>query len=446
MSSSILHRSLEKSYPTAASGEGVYLITKDGRKILDGSSGAAVSSVGHGNKEVIDAVIEQAKSLAFAHTAFFTSDPAENLAQVIINKSDNAFSKATFFCSGSEAVDSALKIARQYHVYNGELERVNFIGRNDSYHGNTLGALAAGNNTSRREPFGPILSSTFHHVSRCFYDADGAGVSEKEYEDRLITEFEEKINLLNPKTVAAIIIEPVSGATLGGVPATATYLPRLRDLCSRHGILVIFDEVMCGMGRVGTYHAWQTLGGVAPDLQTIGKGLGAGYQPLSAVLISEKICAQFARGSREGKKFVSGHTFQGHAMACAGALAVNRIIERDNLLDNVQKMGKLLEARLSVGLPPAFKQHGGSLRGLGLFRAVDFGRWRESVGGVGAAPLAQEVSEECFKQGAAVYLCSAAVDAVLFAPPFIIEEKEVSILASTFLRALDIVLEGRRVF
>ncbi|OJD14196.1 hypothetical protein AJ78_05436 [Emergomyces pasteurianus Ep9510] len=439
--SAVFHRSLEKSYPTAVKGEGVYLFTDKGERILDGCCGAAVSSVGHGNKEVIEAVVTQAKDLAFAHTSFFTSDPAEELARAIISKSDDEFSKVTFLGSGSEAVDSALKIARQYHIYNGEPERVHFIGRNDSYHGNTLGALAAGNNTARREPFAPILSSVFHHVSRCFYDADGAGVTEDDYEDRLIAEFEDKIHSLGSKTVAAIIVEPVVGATLGTVPATKTYLPRLKNLCSHHGILAIFDEVMCGMGRSGTYHAWQSLGGVGPDLQTIGKGLGAGYQPLSAVLIGKKVYRMFEEHSKGPEKFVSGHTFQGHSMACAGALAVQKILARDNLILNVRKKGLLLESILREGLSSYIKEHGVSLRGLGLFRTVDFGQLGISAG---SRPLAPEVSEECFKKGAAVYLCSGTVDALLFAPPFIISENEISALAKIFLESVKSVLERRQ--
>ncbi|PGG95517.1 hypothetical protein AJ79_10012 [Helicocarpus griseus UAMH5409] len=440
--SAVFHRSLEKSYPTAVRGEGVYLITDKGQKILDGCCGAAVSSVGHGNTEVIEAVVAQARKMAFAHSSFFTSDSAEELARVIINRSDNAFSKVTFLCSGSEAVDSALKIARQYHLYNGEPERVNFIGRNHSYHGNTLGALAAGNNTSRRDPFAPILSPVFHHVSRCFYDTDGIGLEESEYEDRLIAEFENKINALGPKTVAAVIVEPVVGSTLGTVPATATYLPRLKELCSRHGILVIFDEVMCGMGRVGTYHAWQSLGGIAPDLQTIGKGLGAGYQPLSAVLIGKRVYDMFEEHSKGSNKFLSGHTFQGHSMACAGALTVQKILERDNLVFNVQERGLLLESVLREGLSSYIKDYDVSLRGLGLFRTVDFGQLAASGGG---RPLASEVSEECFKQGAAVYLCSGAVDALLFAPPFIISEDEIYTLANIFSASLKSVLDRRQV-
>lgn len=440
MSSAIFHRSVDKAYPEAVSGDGVYLITRTGQKILDGSSGAAVSCLGHNNAEVVDAIVAQARSLNFAHTHFFTSDPAEQLASHLLAESREAFAKVMFLCSGSEAVESALKVARQFHVYRGEPGRVNFIGRVHSYHGNTLGALSAGNNPARRATFEPVLSPAFHHVSRCFYGADGQGRSEEEYEDALIAEFEAKANELGPQTVAAIIVEPVVGATLGAAVATKTYLPRLRQLCDRHGILLIFDEVMCGMGRSGTYHAWEQLGGVAPDLQTIGKGLSGGYQPLSAVLIGKKVYDVFEACSKDGEKFTNGHTFQGHSVACAASLAVQKILKRDGLVQNVAKMGPLLQARIEEGLPTELVKLGARMRGVGLFRAIDFGEAASAFGGA----LAGEVGEETFKQGAAVYPCSSAVDAILFAPPFIISSEEVAVLADTFLRALGNVLARRR--
>lgn len=439
MSSAIFHRSLEKSYPSAAQGDGVYLITAEGKKVLDGSSGAAVSCLGHGNRQVVDAIITQAQSLCFAHTSFFTSNPAEELAKALMDSSNGAFSKAIFLSSGSEAVESTLKLARQYHIYKGNDRRVNIIGRIGSYHGNTLGSLAAGNNPARRNPFAPMLASCFHHVSRCFYAADGSVLDENQYEDKLIAEFEGKFNELGPETVAAVIVEPVGGATLGTVPPTKTYLPRLQELCHCYGVLLIFDEVMCGMGRIGTYHAWQSLGGVAPDLQTIGKGLGAGYQPISAILIGEEVHSTFKANSKRGQAFVSGHTYQGHAMGCAAALAVNKIIFRDGLLRNVLKMGELLENILRRELPPEFEEQGGRLRGMGLFRTVDFGNLGAHHGG----PLSAQVAAETFTQGAAVYTCSAAVDAVMFAPPFIIHDTEVLKLVRIFVKALNLVLKRR---
>lgn len=440
MSSAIFHRSLDKAYPEAVSGEGVFLVTSSGRRILDGSSGAAVSCLGHSNQEVIEAIVTQTRSLSFAHTLFFTSDPAEKLAALILGESHGAFAKVAFMCSGSEAVESALKIARQFHVYRGEPARVNFIGRVHSYHGNTLGALAVGNNPARRAAFGPVLSPVFHHVSRCFHGADGAGRTEEEYEDSLIAEFEAKVDELGPETVAAIIVEPVVGATLGAAAATKTYIPRLRKLCDRHGILLIFDEVMCGLGRSGTYHAWEQLGGVSPDLQTVGKGLAGGYQPLSAVLMGNKVFDVFEEGSKGGNKFTSGHTFQGHSLACAAALTVQTILKRDALVQNVASMGSLLHSTLDKGLPSNLVELGASVRGVGLFRAVDFGK----AGSVFGGPLAAEVGEETFKEGAAVYPCSSAVDAILFAPPFIISSEEIALLGDTFLKALGKVLERRR--
>ncbi|KAI1378846.1 pyridoxal phosphate-dependent transferase [Hypoxylon crocopeplum] len=437
--SAILHRSLEKTYPTALKGDGVYLLTADGRRILDGSSGAAVSSIGHGNSEVIEAICAQARQLAFAHTSFFTSDPAEELARLIMERSDGAFSKVVWLSSGSEAVESALKIARQYHVYRGEPDRVNIVGRMDSYHGNTLGALAAGNNPGRRRIYEPMLSPAFHHVSRCFYDADGKGLSEEEYEDQRINEYEAEFLRLGPHTVAAVILEPVVGATLGSVPATKNYLSRLSELCKRYGILTIFDEVMCGIGRVGTYHAWQSFGSTSPDLQTVAKGLGAGYQPLSAVLIGKTVCDTFLEHSKGPQAFLSGHTFQGHSIGCSSSLTVQKIIVRDGLVSNCQRMGEVLHATLKASLPSSFFEHGGSLRGLGLFRTVDFGK----MGGAFGGPLAKEVSLKAFDLGAAVYLCSSAVDAILICPPFIITETETKELARIFVEALEAVLVKR---
>lgn len=437
--SAVFHRSLEKAYPTAVAGQGIYLKTDDGREIIDGSSGAAVSSIGHGNVEVIEAICDQARALAFAHSSFFTSNPAEDLAKVLIDNSDGAFLNVLFLSSGSEAVESALKLARQFHIYNGEPERINFIGRMNSYHGNTLGALAAGNNPARRAAFDPVLSDRFHHVSRCFYQKDGHGRSEAEYENFLIAELGDKIAELGGKNVAAVIVETVGGATLGSPEPTSNYLRRMSELCKRHGILTIFDEVMCGMGRVGSYHAWRRYGGVAPDLQPVGKGLGAGYLPLAAVLIGPKVQGLFEQSSRGSNAFVSGHTFQDHPMSCASALTVQRIIQRDGLVYKCNEMGKRLVRELHSRLPEAFRSFDGSIRGSGLFQTVDFGEAATSFGG----PIAKDVSIEAFLLGAAVYLCSPAVDAIVICPPFIINDAEATKLADIVAQALRNVLSLR---
>jgi adenosylmethionine-8-amino-7-oxononanoate aminotransferase len=427
----VFHRSLTKEYNTASGGDGVYIVHPDGSKTLDGSSGAAVSCLGHGHPAVIEAIVEQARKMAFAHTSFFTSDPAERLAALLTEQSGGAFSNVMFLNSGSEAVESAIKLARQYHVANGEARRVNFICRKYGYHGNTLGALSAGFNPPRRETFEPLLSPAFHHVSPCFFTRDGReDEGEDAYVDRLLQEYEDMFQTLGPSSVAAVLIEPMAGATLGAVPAARGYLGRLRELSERHGALLIFDEVMCGMGRPGTLHAWQTLGNVAPDLETVGKGLGAGYQPISAVLVSPKV-QKVLKATQATHPFVSGHTYQGHSIGCAAALATQQTIVNDNLLSNVKLMGELMEKELRESVP-MLKE----IRGLGLFKAVEFSTPGESR-------IAADVASTCLSKGLAVYLCSPAVDAILFAPPFIINEQEVKQLVQIFVESTNEVLQGK---
>ncbi len=429
----IFHRSLNKNYDTASGGDGVYIVHPDGSRTVDRSSGSAVSCLGHGHKGVIEAIVDQARKMAFAHTSFFTSDPAEELARLLIDESANAFTKVMFLSSGSEAVGSAIKITRQYHVSRGETKRVNFICRQYAYHGNTLGALSAGFNPPRRQTFEPLLSSAFHHVSPCFFSRDAKdGEDEKAYVNRLLQEYEDMFEKLGSSSVAAVLIETMGWATLGAVPAAKGYLMRLRQLCDKHGALLIFDEVMCGMGRAGTLHAWQSLGNAAPDLQTIGKGLGAGYQPISAILVGHKV-HQVMQASQAQHPFVSGHTYQGHSIGCAAALATQQTIVKDDLLANVRAMGDLLEEELRKQVPNLKE-----IKGLGLFKAVEFATQPGNR-------IAADVASTCLANGAAVYLCSAAVDAILFAPPFIISEQEVHELVSIFAASTRQVLQEKKI-
>lgn len=429
--SAVFHRSQHKLYETAFAASGVYIINADGRRTIDGSSGAAVSCLGHGHTEVIDAIVRQARQLSFVHGSFFTNHPAQDLAKLLIEQSSGAFKRAMLLNSGSEAVESAIKLARQYHVANSQPERVNFISRQYSYHGNTLGALSAGMHFARRSQFAPLLSPSFHHVSRCFYSKDArAGETEEKYTTRLIEGYEAMFQQLGPSTVAAVILEPVSGATLGSVPATKGYLRGVRDVCDRHGALLIFDEVMCGMGRCGTFNAWQSLGGVAPDLQTIGKGLAGGYQPISGVLLNGKVF-DMIESPRTPSVFLSGHTYQDHPMGCAAALATQRVIIRDKLLDKVRVAGRMLRQRLQESVPNISE-----VRGLGLFLTVEFEQTSET-------PIAADVASACLKNGAAVYLCSDATDAVMFAPPFIIADSEIDELVDVFRTSVEEVLSRR---
>lgn len=298
-----------------------------------------------------------------------------------------------------------------------------------------MGALAAGYNPPRRDTFLPLLSRAFHHVSPCFYSRDAQkGETVTRYVDRLMAEYEDMFQQLGPATVAAVIVEPVVGATLGSVPAAEGYLPRLRELCHKHGALIIFDEVMCGMGRVGTLHAWQSLGNCAPDLQTIGKGLAAGYQPLSAVMIGSKVHTKLKENS-ESRAFLSGHTYQGHAICCAAGLAAQKYLIKEKLLENVQSMGSTLVRLLKEKLPVGIVK---DIRGLGLFQTLEFAS-TELAGG----HIAKEVSLLSFEKGAAIYLCSPAVDGVLFAPPFIINEEQIQELVDIVASAVVEVLEKR---
>jgi adenosylmethionine-8-amino-7-oxononanoate aminotransferase len=283
---------------------------------------------------------------------------------------------------------------------------------------------------ARRIPFEPILSQAFHHVSRCFFSKDASeGEDEEAYVDRLIVEYEEMFQKLGPSSVAAVMIEPVSGATLGAVPAARGYLARLRELCDKHGALLIYDEVMCGMGRLGTTHAWQSLGSVAPDLQTIGKGLSGGYQPVSAILVGPKV-HQVMQATTISHPFVSGHTYQGHTIGCAAALATQQVMVNENLLTNVKAMGVLLERELRERTPMLKET-----RGLGLFVGVEFATQPDG-------PIAAHVVQTCLTKGAAIYLASPASDTVIFAPPFIINEREVKELVQIFVEATKQVLEG----
>src|SRR5215831_5233059 len=342
-SSRVLHRSLLETPPRAIGGEGVWLIAEGGRRILDASGGAAVSCLGHQHPRVLEAISRQASKLAYAHTAFFTSEPAEALADNLVGHEPGGLAYAYFVSGGSEAIEASIKLARQYFLERGEPARQRFIARRQSYHGNTLGALAAGGNAWRREPYAPLLSSAFSHVTPAFaYHEKKDDESEADFVARLAAELEAEFQRLGPDTVAAFIAEPIVGGTSGGVPAPDGYFPAIRAVCDRHGALLILDEVMCGMGRTGTLHAWEQEG-VVPDIQAVAKGLGGGYAPIGATLVSGKV----VQAMRDGSGILRhGHTYMAHPLGCAAALAVQHVIREEGLLERVRSLGQLLEKRL----------------------------------------------------------------------------------------------------
>lgn len=425
MPNHIFGRSTKGQLPTAVAGDGCYLIDSSGKRYFDGSGGAAVSCLGHSNAHVRAALHDQLDQLAFAHTGFFTSDAAEKLADRLVAAAPEGIDRVYLVSGGSEAVEAALKLARQYFMEIGQPERHRVIARRQSYHGNTLGALAAGGNEWRRAQFAPLLVET-SHISPCYeYRERRDGESLDDYGQRSANELEAEILRLGPESVMAFVAEPVVGATAGAVPAVAGYLKRIREICDQYGILLILDEVMCGMGRTG--HLFACLeDGVAPDMITIAKGLGAGYQPIGALLVQGKIYDAVASGSGF---FQHGHTYMGHAMAAAAANAVLDEIEGNNLLSRVREQGDKLDAALRA----EFGQHPyvGDIRGRGLFRGVELVQDRETKKPFDPArKLHAKIKANAFEAGLICYPMGGTIDGVrgdhiLLAPPFIIEDAQI---------------------
>ncbi|AJD44342.1 aspartate aminotransferase family protein (plasmid) [Rhizobium gallicum bv. gallicum R602sp] len=433
----ILHRQIHATLPVASGGKGIELFDSDGRAYIDASGGAAVSCLGHGHRDLIAALHAQADKLAYAHTSFFTNEPAETLAEMLIAGAPQGMSHAYFVSGGSEAVEAALKMARQFFVETGRPERRNVIARRQSYHGNTLGALAAGGNEWRRAQFRPLLIET-HHIDPCYaYRYREAGESEEAYGLRAAKALEDKILELGSDTVMAFVAEPVVGATAGAVPAVPGYFRRIREVCDRYGVLLILDEVMCGMGRTGTLHACEQ-DGVVPDLMTIAKGLGGGYQPIGAVLLSGRIFDAFAEGSGF---FQHGHTYMCHPMACAAALAVQEVIDRDRLLDNVKAMGAHLARRLSERF--SHHAHVGDIRGRGLFMGLELVEDRSSKEPFDPSrKLHARIKREAMARGLLVYPAGGTIDGargdhVLLAPPFIIDRAAIDTIVERLGDAVD---------
>jgi len=441
--SRVLHRSLRETPPIAVGGDGVWLIAEGGRRVLDASGGAAVSCLGHQHPRVLAAISRQASKLAYAHTGFFSSEPAEALAEQLVGHEPGGLGYAYFVSGGSEAVEASIKLARQYFNEIGQPQRQHFIARRQSYHGNTLGALSAGGNAWRREPYAPLLSQAFSHVSPAFaYHEQRDAESEADFVARLAAELEAEFQRLGPDTVAAFIAEPVVGATAGCVPAPEGYFRAIRDICNRHGALLILDEVMCGMGRTGTLHAWEQEG-ITPDIQAVAKGLGGGYQPIGAMLASTAIIDTIRQGSGA---FQHGHTYLAHPLACAAALEVQRIISEERLLDNVKALGGQLERRLTERF--GNHRHVGDIRGRGLFWAIELVADRGSRGPFDPAlKLNQKIKAAAFEGGLACYPAGGTADGrrgdhVMLAPPYIATSDDIDMIVDRLGVAVDSALKS----
>jgi len=432
----VFHRHCHAKLPSIASGEGVYLFDTEGKRYLDGCGGAAVSNLGHNHTAVKDAIKQQLDAIPFAHTGFFTNQASEDLATLLTDLAPDPLNHVYFVSGGSEAVESALKMARQYFVEIGKPQKTQFIARRQSYHGNTLGALAVGGNEWRKEPFRPLLSSV-HHISPCYaYRDQGDNETELDYSMRVANELETKILEVGADNVMAFVAEPVVGATTGAVPATKGYFKRIREICDQYDVLLILDEVMCGIGRTGTFYAFEQ-DKIIPDLVTIAKGLGAGYQPIGAVVASSKIYDAIANGSGF---FQHGHTFMAHPMACASALATINTILNEHLLDKVTEQGEKLKNKLEVALQPL--PYVGDIRGRGLFLGVELVADKLTKMPLASSTEAnKKVKNIAMQHGLMCYPMAGTIDGkqghhILIAPPFIINDEQLDELVIKLTSAL----------
>ena len=430
----------------AVGGDGCYLIDGQGKRYLDASGGAAVSSLGHSHRDVVAAIQRQVAALPYAHTSFFTNEATERLAARLIELAPRGFGagRVAFVGSGSEAMEVALKLARQYFVERGEAERSHFIARRMSYHGNTLGALSVGGHFQRRAMYAPMLMPASHIAPCHAYRYRGSDETERAYGRRVADELDAEIQRVGPQRVAAFVAEPVVGATLGCVPAVDGYFARIREICDAHGVLFIADEVMCGMGRTGTMFAIDDER-VCPDIITLGKGLGAGYLPIGATMASERVVGSLQAGSG---MLANGHTYMSHAVACAGALAVLDCVERDRLLDNVSAKGR----RLRSALDQRFGAHPfvGDIRGRGLLLALELVEDRDAKRPFPRAlRIAEAVRATALERGLVCYPSSGTADGergdhVLLAPPYILNDRQVDEIVDKLDATLEHVFEEIR--
>lgn len=433
----LIHRSLKIAPHLVQKAKGAYLYMPNGKVVLDGCGGSAVVSVGHGNEKVIDRLSEQLSKVSYVHTLDYTTTAAEELGNLYLEGYEDRISKVYFSNSGSEAIESAIKLALQYFHEQGRTSKNLFISRNVSYHGNTLGALALSGHVDRREPFTGVLSESFHKVSPAFeYRYKKENETTAEYVEKLAKELEDKILELGPENVAGFAAETVVGATSGCTTAPEGYFEKVRSICDKYDVLLILDEVMCGSGRTGTYFAWEQEG-VVPDITVCGKALSSGYSPLSAIFFTEKIVDVLRKGS---SAFNNRQTFQAYPLSCAAGIAVREVIKEENLLENVKIMGQYLREKLEVSL--ASCPIVGDIRGRGLFVGIEFVSEKSTKQPFPAAEnLGSQIHKKIWENGVAVYPGHGTIDGVngdhiLIAPPFNVSKKEIDIIVEAVTRGI----------
>jgi hypothetical protein len=436
----VLQRSTSVDLPIATRGEGIYLIDADGNRYVDACGGAAVSCLGHGHPKVVESIAEQAARLEYVHTGFFTTTEAEELAELIARQTPGALDRVWYTSSGSEAIEAAVKLARQFHLERCDVPRSRVIARRLSYHGNTLGALGAGGSDWRRAPYEPLIVDA-KFIGPCFeYRFAEPGESAEDFGRRMADQLEDEIIKVGQETVMAFLAETVVGATAGAVPAVPGYLKRIREICDRYGILMILDEVMCGSGRTGTFLSCEQ-DGVTPDIVTLGKGLGGGYQPIGAVVCTDEVYETIAHGSAALKH---GQTYNAHPVGCAAALAVQNIIADEGLLGRVQVAGERLRALLQQ----RFANHPniGDIRGRGLLQAIELVADRDSKEPFDRDLKINELAKaNAFNRGLLIYPGGGTVDGrsgdhILLAPPYNVTDAELEMIVDILGDTIDAVL------
>ena len=434
----LLHRSLAHQPDTVTHASGIHLTLSTGRTIIDACGGGAVSCLGHNNAEVLAAAMQQMRTVSYVPPGAYPTTAAEELARAVLDGNAYGLEKAFFVGSGSEAMDAAMKLARQYFYEAGRCERKNFVARRQSYHGTTIGAMSLSSNLPRKVPYGPLLLGNVSHVSPAYaYQYRLAEESEEQYVTRLAGELDAEFQRLGPETVIAFVAEPIVGATSGCVPAPPGYFRSVREICDRYGILLILDEVMCGIGRSGSFFALEQED-VVPDIMTIGKGLGGGYAPIAGVLVSEKVVDGLRNGTG---MFNHGQTYQAHPLTCASALAVQKIIKRDNLVERCKERGHFLERELRGALEG--RKYVGNIRGRGLFWGIEFVQNQETKGSFDPkVEFGYRVQRKAFDLGVAIYPGAATVDGVrgdhvLVAPPYTVTEAELREIVLVVREAYD---------
>ncbi|MCJ1456894.1 hypothetical protein MMC28_007260 [Mycoblastus sanguinarius] len=436
----LLHRSLNYEPYAVSHTSGIHLTLSDGRTIIDACGGAAVSCIGHNHPSPLAAALAQMQQVSYVHTGAYTTTSAETLAHTLLDGNPYGLEKAFFVGSGSEAMDTAMKMARQYYFETGQLERTHFVARKQSWHGATIAAMSVGSNLPRKIPYEPLLLPGVSHVSPAYaYQYKEKGENEADYVSRLAAELETEFQRVGPEKVIAFIAEPVVGATTGCVPAPEGYFKLVRQICDRYGILLILDEVMCGAGRTGTFFAFEQEG-VVPDIMTLGKGLGGGYAPIAGVLVSQKVVSGLRGGTGV---FNHGHTYQAHPLSCAIAGAVQGVMKRDRLVEQCRSRGEVLEGLLRDSLQN--KKYVGNIRGRGLFWGVEFVRDKESKECFEPSlEFGYRVQRKAFDLGVAIYPGVATVDGVrgdhvLLAPPYTVTESELKQIVEVLGQAYDAV-------